>query len=277
MGMKDKPSINKGRRIVGCILLALCAVGLVYCTAVLVWRLVTVAPAARMSAIVRFLAELGIACLGTVPALDLGFGLLSWRHSRATRALGMVVRVAAWALCAVLVVLGVAIAATGASPSREPAAQVCVLGLAIQGDDLPQDLVCRLQRAIDYQTEHPDALFVATGGNSEDPDQSEAAQMVRYLAQHGFDTAPQHLVAETNARTTVENFVFSATYVDKTQPVGIITNNYHIFRAAALAKKQGYTTIVRIPAPSVGWLYGENVLWEAICSFAETLQGDMAY
>ena len=85
------------------------------------------------------------------------------------------------------------------------------------------------------------------------------------------------MIAEPQAKTTVENFKYAAEYLDKTQPLGVVSSNVHLFRATHIAKKQGYTTLVKIPAQSVPALYPENVMWEAICCVFETMMGHMAY
>ena len=276
MKQQRKP-IGKGRKIVGYILLALCAAFLLYCAAVMIYRFATVVPAKRMSAFTRFMGEFGILCLLAVPAVDVRFGLFTWLKNRAARVAGIVLRALSCAICAIFVALAAAVVITGSITDKTPVQNVCLLGLAIQGEELPQDLVYRLDRALEYHAEHPEVTFIATGGNSDDPTKTEAAQMVRYLEAHGFDTSDGKLIAEPQAKTTVENFKYAAEYLDKTQPLGVVSSNVHLFRATHIAKKQGYTTLVKIPAQSVPALYPENVMWEAICCVFETMMGHMAY
>ena len=265
------------RKIIAWVLIGLCIAATLYCAAVMIYRLATFTAAKRFGAVARFLAEFGFACLFLLPALDLRFGIFRWTKTKVVRILGIALRWVTVAICTLIVALCLAIVITGTITNPAPVQNVCVLGLSIASDDLPQDLVYRLNTAIDYQKENPENLFIVTGGNSEDPAYSEAAQMARYLQEHGFNTDPNKLIAETNAKTTVENFEYTAAFVNKQEPLGVITNNHHIFRASKIAKKQGYTHIVNLPAPSVPLLYPENIFWETICSVFETLAGDMKY
>jgi len=272
--------IGKARRIVGIILLSLCAALLLYCAAVMVYRMATVSAAKRLSAFTRFLAEFGILCLVSFPAFDLAFGIFSWGPKKAAKAVGLVLRVLSCVLCAVFVALGLTVAVTAGIRDGGSVEAVCILGNAIDGDKMSDDLVYRLDTALAYHDEHPDALLIVTGGNTgtnkDDAYYSEAGYMARYLIEHGVDDNPDALVREPNAMTTVENFVYVAEIVDKEAPLAVVTTNHHMFRASHLAKKQGYTSIVKIPAPTNPLLFGEGVVWETVCSFFSILQGKMA-
>ena len=273
---KERKKISKGRKIAGYVLLAIVAAGILYCAAVLAYRLATASPAKRMGTLPRFFAEFGILCLMSLPAFDLAFGIFSWGRNKAAGAAGISLRVVSIALCVVFVALGLAVAVTAVLPNNQPVGIVCVLGNAIDGDKMSSDLVSRLDTAIAYHEEHPDVSIIVTGGNTgavkDDPYYSEAGYMARYLSEHGIDD----VVLETNAMTTVENFVYLADMVDKAEPLGVITTNHHLFRATHIAKKQGYTAIVNIPAPSNPLFFVESVVWEATCSFFSILQGNMA-
>lgn len=274
--MSEKQTISKSRKIIGCVLLSICAAFLIYFAVVMIYRLATVTDGKRVSAFTRFLAEFGFLALLSIPAFDICFGIFTWKRNRVATVVGYVFRTLACAVCVLFVVLGSAIMITGAINDSKPTNNVVVLGLAIDGDELPKDLVHRLEKAIEYKNANPDVRLVATGGNSEDPELSEAAYMVRYLKEHGI-ADDDKLIAETNAKTTVENFKYSAEFLNREDAVGVITNDYHIFRATKIAKKQGYTNIIKIPAKSEPALYLENAMWEAICSIFETFRGNMSY
>ena len=272
----QRKKISGARKVVGYVLLFLCAAFIVYCAAVMVYRLTTVFEAKRWSVITRFLAEFGITSLLSLPALDLRFGIFSWARNRALKVSGMILRTVSCLVAALFLALGAAIVITGEQTGTEPVENVCVLGLAIDGENLPKDLEHRLDRALEYKSEHPEARFIVTGGNSEDPYYSEAAYMSRYLSEHGFDGEVGELIVESNARTTVENFKYTSEYVDKTEPLAVITNKHHMFRATGIAKKQGFS-VVAIPAKAEPAYYPENVMWEMICSFFQILKGNIAF
>ena len=273
---RTKQTANRAPKIVAYLLLALCCALFAYCLGVMIYRLCTAESAKRLSAVTRFLAEAGVIAFLSLPCLDLRFHLFSWRN-KAAKVAGFALRVVIVLVCAFVVALGVTIVVTGAMRRDSSVDTVCVLGLAVDGEELPKDLVLRLDTAAAYHADHPDAVFVLTGGNSDDPFQTEAAYMQRYLASHGFEGASDKLIVEPQAKTTVENFVYTAQLVDKTSPLGVITNDYHIFRASKIAKKQGYTQIRPLPAPSSPALYLENVLWETVCTVFTALQGNLAF
>ena len=274
--MDKKQNICLARKIIGYALLFVCAVLILYFLSVMLYRLFTVSAVKRFSAFSRFMAEFGITCLLSAFALDVRFGIFAWKKNKAVKAIGVALRFFCCAFCVLFVTLASAIMITGGIKDDNPVDSVCVLGLSIDGDELPRDLIHRLDTALDYRLEHSDKIFVVTGGNSEDPYYSEASYMYRYLVENGF-VGEEMLIAETEAKSTVENFEKCAEIIDKEKSVALITNNYHIFRASKIAKKQGYTSIVKVPAPAEPLLYAENICWESICSIFETLGGDMAY
>ncbi len=275
--MDKKKIISKSRKIFGTILLLICAILIIYFAAVMIYRLVTVLDAKKWSAATRFLGEFGIMCLLSLPAFDLRFGIFTWAKNKAVKVTGFVLRILSLAICAIFIVLNAAIIITGTIKDDDPVENVCVLGLAIDSDKLPKDLINRLDTAMEYKTDHPDVPFIVTGGNSEDPYYSEAGYMSRYLLEQGFDTSLGELIAETEAKTTVGNFENVSNYVDKEKPLGVVTSNLHMFRATGIARKQGYKSIINIPAPSEPLLFCENVMWESICSFFLTLGGKIAF
>ena len=270
--MSKEKRIAKWRRIVGCVLLGLVAAAILYCAAVMIYRLV--ATSGHKIAVLRFLAEFGILTVLSFPAFDLACGIFSWSRRGAAKVAGIVLRVLSIVICAVFVAVAGAVVITGAIRDKEPVETVCVLGNAIDGDRMTPDLISRLDTTLAYVAEHPDVYVIVTGGNSEDPYYTEAAYMERYLLEHGL--APERLATEPQATTTIENFEYVAEMVDKTQPLAVITTNHHMFRATHLAKKQGYTDLVKIPAPTEPWLYGENLAWESICCVISFLQGSLA-
>lgn len=272
--MTTRKKENGTRRIVGLVLLSICGLFLLYFAAVLIYRLSTASSEKIWSAVTRFLAEIGFLCVLSLPALDVTFGIFSWKRNRAAKAAGRTIRILSCAICAVFLALGMAIMITGALGGAVSAEKVCVLGLAIDGEKLPKDLTYRLEKTLEYQSSYPNTIFIVTGGNGDDPTRSEAAQMARYLEGHGFYDPDDKLILETEASTTVENFKNVASFLDKSEAIGVITNDYHMFRATKIAKKQGYANLIPIAAPSVPSLYCENVMWESICFIFETVRGN---
>lgn len=130
---------------------------------------------------------------------------------------------------------------------------VIVLGCGLRGDQPSTSLMRRLDRAIAYHKEHPDALLVVSGGKGTDEVISEAAAMERYLLDHGVEA--DAIVKEDASTSTAENFQFSKALLDKrfASPyrVAFISNDYHIYRAEQMAKEVGFTDATHGYAPTL--------------------------
>ncbi|ATY10087.1 YdcF family protein [Amycolatopsis sp. AA4] len=123
---------------------------------------------------------------------------------------------------------------------RLRAAAVVVLGSGLQGDRVPPLLASRLDRAVQVQQRSPGAVLVVSGGQGADELTSEAAAMARYLVEAGVPE--EQLVLEDRATTTSENLRFSVALLAErgfSGPILAVTNNYHVFRTAVLARQLG--------------------------------------
>ena len=58
------------------------------------------------------------------------------------------------------------------------------------------------------------------------------------------------LILEDQAQTTKENFRNIAGIVSVKDPVVMISSNYHMDRAFRIASENGFTHVMRLPAPS---------------------------
>lgn len=119
---------------------------------------------------------------------------------------------------------------------------VIVLGSGIRGEELTVGLKNRLDAAIQYHENNPDAIIVVSGGQGPQEDITEALAMERYLLRQGV---PQDkIIKEEQATSTYENFVYSKqlldAYFDGIYRVAYITNDYHIYRAGAIARRAGF-------------------------------------
>ncbi|WP_326569012.1 YdcF family protein [Amycolatopsis rhabdoformis] len=121
---------------------------------------------------------------------------------------------------------------------RAHAAAIIVLGSGLLGDRVPPLLASRLDRGVQCYRRSPDAVVVVSGGQGSDELTSEAAAMAAYLENAGVPRTA--ILLEDKATTTDENLRFS---VELLQEQGIsgrvlaVTNNYHVFRTAILARR----------------------------------------
>jgi uncharacterized SAM-binding protein YcdF (DUF218 family) len=82
--------------------------------------------------------------------------------------------------------------------------------------------------------------LIVSGGKGGDERLSEAEAMARYLAERGFPAAA--VVREDRSRTTEENLRFSKAIMERSRPdyrCVIVTSNFHVFRAAIIARRVG--------------------------------------
>ena len=146
---------------------------------------------------------------------------------------------------------------------------VIVLGAQVRGTRITKSLRKRLDTALDYLEEHPDANVVCSGGQGRGEDLSEAEAMKNYLMEHGI--AEKRIITEDKSRTTYENLKFTQQLIDKDAKIAIVTNNFHVHRAVHLAKTLGYQNVQGMAAPSDNHLLPNYMVREAIALFKEYL------
>nr|WP_042190476.1 YdcF family protein [Kibdelosporangium sp. MJ126-NF4]CEL19372.1 hypothetical protein [Kibdelosporangium sp. MJ126-NF4]CTQ94829.1 hypothetical protein [Kibdelosporangium sp. MJ126-NF4] len=145
-----------------------------------------------------------------------------------------------------------------------------VLGARVIGDRVPKLLANRLDRgARIYLAQQAKPMLVVSGGQGEDEVTSEAAAMRKYLVHIGIpETA---VLAEDKSTTTEENLRFSAELLARHNTGGSIaavTNNYHAFRAAVIARRLGLP-FEAIGAPTAGYYLPSAFLRECIALLRE--------
>jgi len=120
---------------------------------------------------------------------------------------------------------------------------VVVLGSGLNGDQVPPLLAGRLDRGLRaYQTlarrRQDPPVVIVSGGKGSDERISEAEAMARYLIERGLPG--DHLLCADQSRTTEENLAFSQAIMARSRPgyrCIIVTSNYHVFRAAIIARR----------------------------------------
>ena len=128
---------------------------------------------------------------------------------------------------------------------------IIVLGAHVQGTRLTLALLERIRRALQYLEENPETKAVLSGGQGEGEDISEAQAMCNYLVEHGIDR--ERLILEDRSTSTTENLKFSLEIIGLDHSVGVVTNNFHVFRGTAIGKKCGCKEIYPIPSRYRSW------------------------
>ena len=80
----------------------------------------------------------------------------------------------------------------------------------------------------------------------------------------GQGVPADRLIIEDRAESTKENFRNLAGMISKDEPVVLISSNYHMDRAVRIASQEGFTHLLRLPAPSGFFAYGANMLSEIV-------------
>ncbi len=127
---------------------------------------------------------------------------------------------------------------------------IVVLGAKVNGTNPSLSLSDRIAKAHQYLLAHPDAIAILSGGQGNDEEISEAECMYRNLTGKGIE--PNRLWLEDKATSTWENLTFSLDLIEQktgTRPtqIGLISSEYHLFRAGLFAKDCGVEA-VGIPA-----------------------------
>ena len=138
----------------------------------------------------------------------------------------------------------VCIASYSARPPQPGADAVIVLGCALRGREPSPALAARLDVALDYLAENPQAVAVVTGGRGADEEIAEAQAMAGYLARHGLDRG--RILLEDASASTQENLENAREILAQRFPAGartvLVTSDYHLFRASLVARRLGLRT-----------------------------------
>ncbi|MEU3072984.1 YdcF family protein [Streptomyces laurentii] len=150
---------------------------------------------------------------------------------------------------------------------RRDADYVVVLGSGLIGDRVPPLLASRLERGrqvyeklaerrgAEGTEEARTPLLVVSGGQGSDEAVPESHAMADYLVERGFPA--DRIIREDRSRTTEENLLFTKALMDVERPDAecvIVTNNFHAFRAALLAREVGVNgQVVGSPTAAYFW------------------------
>lgn len=127
---------------------------------------------------------------------------------------------------------------------------IVVLGAKVNGTSPSLSLSDRIRAAESYLKSHPNTIAVLSGGQGSDEGISEAQCMFHELTMRGID--PNRLWLENKSTSTQENLRFSLALIEektgiRPATIGLISSEYHLFRAGLFAKECGVTAI-GIPA-----------------------------
>ncbi|MFD6248788.1 YdcF family protein [Streptomyces roseolus] len=159
---------------------------------------------------------------------------------------------------------------------RRDADFVVVLGSGlIGGRRVPPLLASRLDRGREVYdrlaargTGAP-PLLITSGGRGPDEELPESHAMAGYLLERGFPEG--RILREDRSRTTEENLLFSKELMEAERPGAacvVVTNNFHAFRAALMARKAGVDAQV-VGSPTAAYFWPSATLREFAAVFLE--------
>lgn len=151
---------------------------------------------------------------------------------------------------------------------------IIVLGAQLKTTGPSRVLRLRLDEAYDYLIENPETKVIVSGGQGSNEPDTEAQGMYDYLVKKGI--APERIIQEDQSKNTTQNIVFSSEFLNKeTDSVGIVTNNFHVFRATRIAMKAGYENVCGIAASSYAFLQPNNMFREFFGIVKDYLFGNL--
>lgn len=150
-----------------------------------------------------------------------------------------------------------------------------ILGAQIYADGRPSPVLCyRLDTALAYLRDNLETRCVVSGGQGPDEPFPEAEGMARYLLERGV--ARERVILEHRSTNTLENVTYALELIESTDcRVGIVTNDFHLFRAIRLTRKAGMRNVWGIAASSTAWNLPNNLLRECLATVKDFIAGNL--
>ena len=155
---------------------------------------------------------------------------------------------------------------------------IIVLGAQVRESGPSIVLRYRLNEAYEYLAENPDTVCIVSGGQGANEPVTEAEAMKKYLVDKGI--SGERLIEEDRSKNTAQNISNSYKSVSDDSSVGIVTNNFHVFRAvhiaAKTAEKQNLTLkVYGLPSGSDIRYLPNNMLREMLGVWKDLAAGNM--
>lgn len=193
------------------------------------------------------------------------------RHRKLLRALRIL-------LCAALIfflaVEGV-ILCGGMMDAEQGLNYIVVLGARVNGTVPSGSLRNRIRVGAEYLRDNPGTIAVLSGAQGSGEEISEAQCMYDNMVAAGID--PARLILEEQSTDTAENLRNSRALIPEGASVGLVTNNFHIFRALALARNQGWTDVRGIPVATTMLSLPHYLMREFVGVVYETVRGNLTF
>lgn len=134
----------------------------------------------------------------------------------------------------------------------------------------------RIDAAAEYLNENPETMVIVTGGQGADEDMAEGEYMRWGLISRGI--AAERIITEKRSTSTDENLKFSSQIISDTgASVAVVSNNYHIFRAKAIARKYFSGEVYALPMDSNPISLPHYMVREFFTIVVDGLRGNLAF
>lgn len=163
-------------------------------------------------------------------------------------------------ICIFLVILSLIISKMNVKPVKN-LDYIIVLGAQVKESGPSVVLRYRLDRAVSYLKENDNTLVIVSGGKGINEPATEASVMKEYLINEGINE--ERIIIEDKSNTTKENLINSKKITRDNKSIGIVTNNFHMYRALLIGKKYKVKA-VGIPSKSTSYYLSNNLLREVI-------------
>lgn len=161
-------------------------------------------------------------------------------------------------ICIFLTILGLILSKMNVKPVNN-LDYIIVLGAQVKESGPSVVLKYRLDRAVSYLKENHNTLVIVSGGQGVNEPATEASVMRKYLIESGIND--NRIIIEDQSNTTKENLINSKKITRDNKSIGIVTNNFHMYRALLIGDKYGVNA-VGIPSKSNTYYLPNNLLRE---------------
>ncbi len=152
---------------------------------------------------------------------------------------------------------------------------IVVLGARVNGTVPSGSLRNRIRVGVEYLRDNPGAIAVLSGGQGSGEEISEARCMYENMLAAGID--PARLILEEQSTDTAANLRNSRALIPRGASVGLVTNNFHIFRALALARNQGWEDVHGVPVATTMLSLPHYLMREFVGVVYETVRGNLTF
>lgn len=153
---------------------------------------------------------------------------------------------------------------------------IIVLGAKVNRNEVPsKPLYWRIDAAEEYLNENPDTIAILSGGQGADEPISEAQCMFNELTKRGI--APERLILEDKSRDTNQNIRNSLDLMPSDASFGVVTNNFHVYRAVRISEKISCKKVSGIASQYKDALLVHYMAREAVGIFTDVLDGNMDF